>query len=492
MLEIELCDEKDWSDNLYTIGISQMDKSLSIYLEDIDSFEKAIKDKEYFNKCAEEEISLCQDIDCDDAVKDWNFFKNNFDNLFEMADYVRLSFGRIDELEFLRKNKILKNKKVVLTGFYSLDDIEQIEKLEKKYNEFDNIYVQLTGNIDYVSLDDCKKTINKINEIVNSVKTLNLSPMENVMYVYDLVRNREYKEEEKEKGENSTKSRDLSKVLFGDKIVCVGFSKLYSFILRKLGIEIYINELEHTFDETSGHMRNIAHIVDPKYNIDGVYYFDSTWDSKIKGKSYLYKYKYFAKTKDQIEEENIRNNLIDEMIKTSMADLFESVSDIIYSDDQDALIEYIKTINYVSTMAIGKRIIDLSSILINYSKFDKDKFLDKFEECINYFCKDISAEKMLEILFNVRKIEYYINPEYYPFELIDLANIAYNSGWTFEDLSCLNNDEKFLYTIFGGSANIFVKQFKDYESKKNLEKEIAQVKLTRTLRNALDKKTHVE
>ena len=68
-----------------------------------------------------------------------------------------------------------------------------------------------------------------------TIKKLHLSPLETVLYVYDLVRERKYQEE----GANEchTKSRDLTSVLLGDKIVCAGFVNLFNTILEKLDIK---------------------------------------------------------------------------------------------------------------------------------------------------------------------------------------------------------------------------------------------------------------
>ena len=71
---------------------------------------------------------------------------------------------------------------------------------------------------------------------------------------------------------------------------------------EKIGIKSDLIILEDE-THTSGHARNGIFIEDPKYNINGYYYFDATWDSKRKDNdnSYLLSYKYFAKTKEQMD-----------------------------------------------------------------------------------------------------------------------------------------------------------------------------------------------
>ena len=52
------------------------------------------------------------------------------------------------------------------------------------------------------------------------------------MYVYDLIRERVYTAENPE--EEYFVSRDITSVLLGDKIVCVGFSNLFAAIIENL------------------------------------------------------------------------------------------------------------------------------------------------------------------------------------------------------------------------------------------------------------------
>ena len=77
------------------------------------------------------------------------------------------------------------------------------------------------GNSELITIDELKKTIDYISEVVRKIKRHNLSPLEEIIYAYDISKNRIYLEEGHD--ERKSKSRDITKVLFGDKIVCTGF-----------------------------------------------------------------------------------------------------------------------------------------------------------------------------------------------------------------------------------------------------------------------------
>lgn len=126
--------------------------------------------------------------------------------------------------------------------------------------------------------------------------TKNLSPFEKYIYAYNVTKQfKDYKENEKDK--NS--SRKLYQILVNEYMVCVGYSRLFGDLLDKMGItenkdlsvsvdESYDNvrNNETEFKEVipvkkAGHARRYVHIVDPKYDIDGYYVADPTWDNDL-------------------------------------------------------------------------------------------------------------------------------------------------------------------------------------------------------------------
>ena len=128
--------------------------------------------------------------------------------------------------EIIDKNNEIKDKELIIQGYFNPNDLEKISNycnILSSYSDIVKIYLE--GNNEYYSLNECYKTLLKVREIGDQIKNLNLSPMETIMYTYDIVRNRVYTHEEED--ENYSKSRSLSEIIFGDKIVCLGYSNLF-------------------------------------------------------------------------------------------------------------------------------------------------------------------------------------------------------------------------------------------------------------------------
>ena len=66
---------------------------------------------------------------------------------------------------------------------------------------------------------------------------------------------------------------------------------------------------------------------------------------------------------------------------------------------------------------------------MNIPDLDKEEVLDTISKLVKKFNTPISANVLLQVLYNVRKNQYYINPEKYSFDLYTLLEIADNSNW---------------------------------------------------------------
>lgn len=262
--------------------------------------------------------------------------------------------------------------KIVDEQIYNLNDYPIIKE---QYQHNSNIYFYIEGNTHPISLTDFEKTYNIINNIVSKIQKLNLSPLEQIMYVYDLVRDRVYKEELIT--EPPYISRDLTSVLLGDRIVCVGFTNFFNQILENLGITSKKDHLKSIDSNEPNHVRNIVYVYDKKYNIEGNYLFDLTLDCKdnIDDNTYLNSYRYFAKTKKEMDRYYPK---------------YQSIT-----------------------------ITKISNTPIDY-------------------------KTLLEVLYNVRKIEHYEDKEKYPLNIETITIIAYNSHWLLKE----NDKEYFLNVTF--------------------------------------------
>ncbi len=125
-----------------------------------------------------------------------------------------------------------------------------------------------------------------INKLIEEIQSKNLSPIEQVMYVYDYVKSFELA-----KNDTSIEKRQVDCVLTDKKAVCAGFSDTFNEILRRMGFKTAIIE---SFVGNVSHMNSIVEIIDPKYEINGIYNFDSTFDSSNENS-----YAFFGRTMEE-------------------------------------------------------------------------------------------------------------------------------------------------------------------------------------------------
>ena len=491
--ELVLVDSVSSDEEIFEISVSPQDFSMNVYVDDENTLEKQLKNRKTFDYCMkalEEYWELDGEVN-EDVLKDKEYIEKHFDNLLDSVEYIKLSFNEHDNMDFIRKNPIILTKKIVLNEMLDITDYDKLMSLMNEYKDVvDKIYVSLSGNSNYVSLITCYKTMTKIKEQAEKIKKLELSPMETIMYVYDQVRNRVYEHENKD--ESRFKSRDLSEVMFGDKIVCAGYSNIFTVLLDYIGIKSSRVILVDKNDSRSGHARNVVYVKDDKYDIDGVYYFDPTWDSKGKNETneFLNRYSYFAKTKKYMDD-NTSSVLEDKIFSEYSPNMDETIKEIIMEKNCEDLLPYANTLNYMSSLVTHTRLVNpmtISPLSPFFGSFDKEEFLSKFEMIFPKFNKEIPAETMLKIFNNVRKIEYYQNPELYPYSLGDMYNTCMNSNWQFADRH-LDSSTKVLEIVFNTKKEIDPDEnFKNYGYESGIFKEFTQVKLAKTLRLACDKK----
>ncbi len=142
---------------------------------------------------------------------------------------------------------------------------------------------------------------------------MNLSPFEKYLFAYNKVK--QYKKY-KENNDDKTSARNIYQLLDNDYMVCVGFARLLGDLLEKLGIpsvdysvgvDVGLDDIkddtlvlpdkvvsskdgkEHeVLTKRGDHARLEVHLVDPKYDIDGYFLADPTWDNDMKHDTYNY------------------------------------------------------------------------------------------------------------------------------------------------------------------------------------------------------------
>ena len=453
----------------YSFNCFNYDFQLVINLYENKTLEEKLANKERFLKILEENEYL---YDNKNEKKAFNFLKKHFDNILKSVEFINIAFECDDYLKYINDNPILLSKKIVLPYYLNLNDLSVAMKI---YNEFydikDKIYVNLSFNSGFVSIEDCIKTMNLIKEQADEIKKYNLSPMENIMVAYDLIRNREYKLEDK--NDDSFKSRDLSQILFDDKIVCSGFSNYFSAFLENFGLNMQSCKLIGVGSK-KGHERNVAYIKDDKYDVNGVYYFDVTWDCKEENSDqYLYEYQFFACRKNKMDSINNRRGIFDEKFPVYF-NTFDEFKD--YCTNGEKTFDVIRSVNYMSKLVNDKYLIKNEQFIELLSGGNPlNRVKNDLKELIPLFDKPMKYSSFVRLLCNVKRVENEINPELYQFDLKTIYYICHVNKW----IRPLTDEERLLSSIFGVEPDefeVFIDDNKEILEEFNLLKDKEKIK----------------
>lgn len=482
---------------------SQENYLITIYTDLKDSFKNLISEENKKHLIRDYKNNRVYKLYLKELQSIMNKYKGHEEDLLTETEVIVLDFDINKSTKYLEKNKELYNKTIVINA--SIYDDFNKEEVSKIIKNIPNLYIKIEQNSELITFEDFIKTKEIIDNKVKEIETFNFSPLEQIMYAYDIAKDHIYKEDNKVENENV--SRNLTSVLLGDQIVCVGYAEIFNTILNRLGIKSTIIRLDN-IDNKPGHAINAVYIKDEKYNINGVYYFDPTGDRKKYENSNLHtlQYKYFARTisqRDSLEKKLVdkKTKFITPYIKMSSPEeaseiVIKSISNLLFayevfgdSNVLEKLISIIKSINYLSSLSESQERIEACLAIPS----EREKLLDtlqtqiklKVEKVFKYFMKPINADTLVEVLYNVRKQQYYNNPEKYPFSKEDFLAAINNSGWLFD--SALDDYQK--QKIRTEEIQTKQKQtFDDYLENSTLERDISRVKLVRTLKNISIKK----
>ena len=429
-----------------------------------DSFTEIISDKESFNQ----------------AVKDYHeVLEYDYDKFYEENYRVVVLGNQEDIIHFINNNNLGSDRIAVsqIHSNISITDEEFVDSIMKEIKDLDNIYVITDENDSIVKIKDYKETINYINKIADKIKSLNLSPLEQTMYIYDIVRDREYKEEEKY--DDYTKSRDLTAITSGEEIVCIGYARIFNAILKKLGFKSRIQIVEKK-DHKECHAREMIYIKDEKYNIDCILTFDPTFDSK-KGNNndHFNKYVFFGKTNDFFE-------FTDNMLETDYySEEMESVEKVFCNvcDFDTVTKEDLIRVNELYKDFFNDNLIKQYEI-DNKDNLTEDEIMKLIDRHINFYYLlhgGISREKFIELLTTVRIQEHMDNPTKFPLSTDKILEITRNS---------ISTEPSIKEARAIAKGRLVFKTPEDYIKEQETEKRISGVQLVKTLRKVLEKKTN--
>ena len=225
-------------------------------------------------------------------------------------NYINLIIDKIKE----SNNGI--EKIVVDLGIENFS-IEELKKIKDK----DMVVFSSRSNITRLSVDKLIEMEHLLDLMVKDIKESNLSPYEKYIAVYSIVKKfkeyKFYKDNKSEDEKYADQSRSIYLLLENDYIVCVGYAKLLTALLKRVGINSVTWGVE-TIDEP--HSRVYVNLEDEKYNINGYYMCDPTWDYEKYDVYSPDKYNYLNLTRDNSREsseigkdENGKPLLYDEM-----------------------------------------------------------------------------------------------------------------------------------------------------------------------------------
>ena len=417
VLEINVFNISYMIDLDYTCTVKDFFSSSAIQLA-LQGYFRKLKNEYDLNK---ETIELETKQIYEDCIRNFNH------------DIIMINYSFDNDNDLLRYIDFINNTK---------EDYEYIIKAPEKYDEQKKLLDLLNKNLlpskranlkiryqygsDYISLDQFMEMYNKIISTVEIVKNSKLSPLEQVMFVYDVAKSKVYKKNPK----NYFESCNLHSIVNGDSIVCSGYSNYIEYILKQLGFKVSSKIFSYETRETL-HQRNMVYIYDEKYGINNVLLFDATYDSK-KDEEYLDNYKYFGKPCNFFR-------------KTK--EHYDNELDFVYEYSYEELKEMMKNFSiYARAFVTVNHIMGTN----NLSKLDfnnQEPFLKTLKEFKEITNKGISRKQFLECLYNVRSFQYEQGILKKEYDILDYEKTLikkYGKDYL------ITKEEKMFDMIFGG------------------------------------------
>ncbi len=333
-------------------------------------------------------------------------------------DHILIEMDTINDFNLLKEfiDKI-NNIEIIIKG----SDNEKIFHFVSLLNEdeVNNVFINYHFNSDNASIKDYKNMRFKINSLVHTIKSFNLSELETVMVVYDIVKANEYK---KIPDALPFVTRAVHSVLAGDGCVCAGFSNYFNYLLNELGIKSYPIILDYS-DDHSMHQRSAMYINDKKYEVEGIYMFDPTYDCK-KDDKYIGNYDYFLQSvpffKKYFEGEHIDSRI------SGNLDFYGFLNICEYALDDMNLLEIGKINRIISFLdkMCGK---NNNNFLLLDSE-GKVKFIKKYKK---FLYKEVDYKRFIKLLYTVRQVEEEIGivDEYSASEVVNTVHKRYKNTY---------------------------------------------------------------
>lgn len=233
----------------------------------------------------------------------------NIDKLLSNIDFPKLFNESIPRFDITKISdlpiKFLSTKK---KGYLNIIELPLKDRLSIINHPLvhENISIYDTySNGKELSKDMLRKMYTYLFSIANNIKLMNYSQVEIIYSIYNLLKEKIYKED----NNDLDNSRCLYNVLWGDAIVCTGYANFFLSLCEILGIKAEKTGWSPSNSKEMGHDAIMVYINDSKYKIVGIYGIDVTWDAK-----------------KNIEDTSYKNNIENFLVPALMEEKIKSIN----------------------------------------------------------------------------------------------------------------------------------------------------------------------
>ena len=287
--------------------------------------------------------------------------------------------------------------------------------------ENSNISQDIILDSEPLSFSRAIQTEEKIRSLLEPVMMIKdqLSPFELYTKLYEIVKDfKKYRMEEETMYYG--KSRSVSEILFNDYIVCAGYVNLLQTFCKRFGLTTGYMPVSVMHDEQenptiTNHARLFVHLKDEKYDIDGVYISDPTWDSMGE-----IKYNHLLMTLEEIDCERDSKGIfditfnpydflkvktkeeLDEMLKSpTLEEMFRKLPSALRTIDNGS---FMKSCGYDYGLTSEKTKERLKEYCVSFQQepISGDKILAALVHIYQLEHKDASKEEMIEHFQKIR------------------------------------------------------------------------------------------
>lgn len=241
------------------------------------------EEEKILDNYSKEQLQALKYIDIDSNIKE-----EQLKNMMYIKDTSILTIKNKEQSEEQYYKKILQ----ILDQYNTIEKTFEIDIVIEKRKNFDkyleyikkysNKNIRIKVGLEKYTISEYIEEKEKLDTIVKDIKNSDMTPLEKYMAVYNIVKKfKPYKENANQKQE----AREIKYILNGEYIVCQGYSSLLTELLDRVDIESQnysttLNEEKNNEVEYIGeHARTIVNIKDEKYNINGYFIADATWDN---------------------------------------------------------------------------------------------------------------------------------------------------------------------------------------------------------------------